>query len=312
MASTLTASRLGARGRGPQGPRPRRAGRSIARTVPLLPAVVLLVVFLVGPIISSFYGSFTNASLTGPAAAHSSFVGFKNYINLFKSPDFPVSVLLTVVFVFLSAVVGQNIVGMILALLIRTGNRIIGAIVSTIVVGAWVLPEIVAAFAAYAFFSTHGTLNDLLKAFGIVGPGWLYAFPMIAVIAANVWRGTAFSMLIYSAALQEVPPEITEAAEVDGATGPKRFFYVTLPIIRGSISTNMMLITLQTLSVFTLIYVMTEGGPGNKSMTLPILAYQEAFKFSELGYGTAIATVLLLVGGVFAVVYIRVLKPEVD
>jgi multiple sugar transport system permease protein len=312
MASTLTASRLGARGREPQGARSRRAGRSIARTVPLLPAIVLLVVFLVGPIISSFYGSFTNASLTGPAAAQSSFVGFKNYIDLFKSPDFPVSVLLTVVFVLLSAVVGQNVVGMILALLIRTGNRIIGAIVSTIVVGAWVLPEIVAAFAAYAFFSTHGTLNGLLKAFGIMGPGWLYAFPMFAVIVANVWRGTAFSMLIYSAALQEVPPEITEAAEVDGATGPKRFFYVTLPIIRGSISTNMMLITLQTLSVFTLIYVMTEGGPGNKTMTLPVLAYQEAFKFSELGYGTAIATILLLVGGVFAVVYIRVLKPEVD
>jgi multiple sugar transport system permease protein len=140
----------------------------------------------------------------------------------------------------------------------------------------------------------------------------LYAFPMFAVIMANVWRGTAFSMLIYSAALQDVPPEITEAAEVDGATGAKRFFYVTLPIIRSSISTNLMLITLQTLSVFTLIYVMTAGGPGNKSMTLPVLAYQEAFKFSELGYGTAIATVLLLVGGLFAIVYIRVLKPEVD
>ena len=222
------------------------------------------------------------------------------------------SVLLTVLFVLLSAVVGQNIVGMMLALLIRTAGRAVGAVVSTIVVGAWVLPEIVAAFAAYAFFSGDGTLNGLLGMVGIAGPGWLYAFPMFAVIMANVWRGTAFSMLIYSAALQDVPPEITEAAEVDGATGAKRFFYVTLPIIRSSISTNLMLITLQTLSVFTLIYVMTAGGPGNKSMTLPVLAYQEAFKFSELGYGTAIATVLLLVGGLFAIVYIRVLKPEVD
>ncbi len=312
MASNLTASRPGERGREPLGSRLRRRVRSKARAVPLLPAVVLLSVFLVGPIVSSFYGSFTNASLTGPAAAGSSFVGFKNYIDLFKSPDFPVSVLLTVVFVLLSAVVGQNVVGMILALLLRTGNRIVGAIVSTIVVGAWVLPEIVAAFASYAFFSTNGTLNGLLQAFGMTGTDWLYVFPMFSVIMANVWRGAAFSMLIYSAALQEVPPEITEAAEVDGATGPKRFLYVTLPMIRGSISTNMMLITLQTLSVFTLIYVMTAGGPGNKSMTLPVLAYQEAFKFSELGYGTAIATILLLVGGVFAVVYIRVLKPAVD
>jgi multiple sugar transport system permease protein len=313
MTSTLAAPRLDGRGGEPQSSPPRRAKRrSIVRAIPLLPAVLLLVVFLVGPIAASFYGSFTNASLTGPAAAGSSFVGLQNYIDLFKTPDFPMSVLLTVLFVLLSAVVGQNIVGMMLALLIRTAGRAVGAVVSTIVVGAWVLPEIVAAFAAYAFFSADGTLNGLLGMVGIAGPGWLYAFPMFAVIMANVWRGTAFSMLIYSAALQDVPPEITEAAEVDGATGAKRFFYVTLPIIRSSISTNLMLITLQTLSVFTLIYVMTAGGPGNKSMTLPVLAYQEAFKFSELGYGTAIATVLLLVGGLFAIVYIRVLKPEVD
>lgn len=292
--------------------RPRGAGRSIARTLPLLPAVVLLVVFLVGPIVSSFYGSFTNGSLTGPAAAQSSFVGLKNYIDLFKSPDFPVSVLLTLVFVLLSAVVGQNAVGMILALLLRSGNRIVGTIVSTIVVGAWVLPEIVAAFASYAFFSTHGTLNGLLGVVGVTGPDWLYTFPMFAVIAANAWRGTAFSMLMYSAALKDVPSEIIEAAKIDGASVPKRFIYVTLPMIRRTISTNMLLTTLWTLSVFTLIYVMTLGGPGNKSMTLPVLAYQEAFKFSKLGYGTAIATILLLVGGVFAVVYIRVLKPEVD
>jgi len=312
MTSTLTASRLGGRGRGPHGPRARPRVRSITRTLPLLPALVLLVVFLVGPIVSSFYGSLTNGSLTGPAAAQSSFVGLKNYTDLFKSPDFPVSVLLTLVFVLLSAVVGQNAVGMILALLLRNGNRIVGTIVSTIVVGAWVLPEIVAAFASYAFFSTHGTLNGLLRVVGVTGPNWLYTFPMFAVIAANAWRGTAFSMLMYSAALKDVPSEIMDAAAIDGASVPKRFLYVTLPMIRRTISTNMLLTTLWTLSVFTLIYVMTLGGPGNKSMTLPVLAYQEAFKFSKLGYGTAIATVLLLVGGVFAVVYIRLLKPEVD
>ncbi len=172
--------------------------------------------------------------------------------------------------------------------------------------------EIVASFAAYAFFSTDGTLNRVLAAIGIAGPSWLFRFPMLSVVLANVWRGTAFSMLVYSAALQDVPPEISEAAEMDGASGAKRFFLVTLPMIRGSISTNLMLTTLQTLSVFTLIFVMTAGGPGTASTTLPLLAYQEAFKFSQLGYGTAIATILLLVGAVFSVVYLRLLKPEVD
>jgi multiple sugar transport system permease protein len=119
-------------------------------------------------------------------------------------------------------------------------------------------------------------------------------------------------MLVYSAAVSEVPEEITESAEVDGATGWQRLIYITLPVIRRSISTNLMLTTLQTLSVFTLIFVMTGGGPGTNSSTLPILAYQEAFKFSQLGFGTAIATILLVVGAVFSIIYIRALKPEVD
>ena len=320
MTTTLDSVGSDARGRGghprPQRPEPtarsRRARRSVARAVPLIPAIGLLVVFLVGPILASFYGSFTNSSLTGSAAASTEWIGLKNYIDLFNSPDFPVAVVLTLVFVIGSAVIGQNVMGMVLALLMRHGGRVVGAIVSTFVVGAWVLPEIVAAFASYAFFSSKGTLNALLAMVGITGPAWLFVFPMLSVILANSWRGTAFSMLVYSAALSEVPPEITEAAEVDGANGAKRFFLVTLPMIRRSISTNLMLITLQTLSVFTLIYVMTGGGPGNKSMTLPVLAYQEAFKFSELGYGTAIATILLLVGAIFAFVYVRALKSEVD
>lgn len=286
--------------------------RSVGRSLPLLPAVILLVIFLLGPVISSFYGSFTNSALTGAAAAHQQFVGLKNYVALFQDPDFPKSVLLTLVFLIASAVVGQNILGLGLAILMRSASRLIRGFVGTFVVAAWVLPEIVASFAAYAFYNAHGTLNSALALIGIHGPNWLYTFPMLSIILANIWRGTAFSMLVYSAAVQEVPDEITESAEVDGASGWQRLVFITLPVIRRSISTNLMLTTLQTLSVFTLIYVMTAGGPGTNSSTLPILAYQEAFKFSQLGFGTAIATIMLLVGAAFSVVYIRALKPEVD
>jgi multiple sugar transport system permease protein len=286
--------------------------RTAARTAPLVPAIVLLLLFLLGPIVSSFYGSFTNASLTGATAQSSQFIGFDNYTKLFADPTFPKSLVLTLVFLFASAVVGQNVMGLGLALLMRSAHRTVRAIVGTFVVAAWVLPEIVAAFAAYAFFNQQGTLNTFLGIFGITGANWLYSFPMVAIILANIWRGTAFSMLVYAAAVQEVPPEITESAEVDGAGGFKRLIYITLPVIRRSISTNLMLTTLQTLSVFTLIFVMTGGGPGTNSSTLPILAYQEAFKFSQLGYGTAIATIMLLIGAVFSIVYIRALKPEVD
>lgn len=140
---------------------------------------------------------------------------------------------------------------------------------------------------------------------------WLYEHPMLIVIIANAWRGTAFSMMVYSAALSEVPPEITEAAQMDGASGTKQLFWITLPMIRRTIATNSMIVTLQTLSVFTLIFVMTGGGPGVASTTLPILAYQEAFKFGQLGFGTAIATIMLIVGAIFSVFYIRALRTEV-
>ncbi|WP_202566904.1 carbohydrate ABC transporter permease [Agreia sp. COWG] len=302
-------------GRG-SSPRPTRAGsatrRSLVRSIPLVPAVVLLAIFLLGPVISSFYGSFTDASLSGSTAQNSSFVGLDNYTALFADPDFPKSVLLTLVFLVASAIVGQNVLGLGLALLMRSSSRLVRAIVGTFVVTAWVLPEIVASFAAYAFFNDTGTLNNLLAAVGLTGPNWLYALPMLSVILANIWRGTAFSMLVYSAALQDVPTEITESAEVDGARGWQRLIFITVPMIRRSISTNLMLTTLQTLSVFTLIFVMTGGGPGTESSTLPVLAYQEAFQFGQLGFGTAIATIMLLVGAVFSIAYIRALKPEVD
>lgn len=280
--------------------------------IPLAPAVILLALFMLGPVVWSFYGSFTNTALTGPSAANPEWIGFDNYVALFGDSEFPKSLWLTVVFLFASAVVGQNVLGIVLAGLLRSAVKPVRSIASTVVVAAWVLPEIVAAFAAYAFFHAEGTLNAMLGGIGISGPDWLYVTPMLAVILANIWRGTAFSMMVYSAALAEVPPELTEAAQLDGANGLQRLAWVTLPVIRRSISTNLMLTTLQTLSVFTLIYVMTGGGPGTDSSTLPILAYQEAFKFAQVGYGTAIATVMIIVGGIFSVIYIRALRPEVD
>jgi len=278
----------------------------------LFPAVALMAVFLVGPIAYSVYGSLTNAALSGYKAANPEFVGLENYAELLTSNAFWKAVLLTVIFVFASAVVGQNILGLALAMLMRKAPKILSTLVGGVVVIAWVMPEIVAAFALYAFFSTDGTLNVLLSYIGLGGTTWLLTFPMFSVIMANIWRGTAFSMMVYSAALAEVPPEIQEAAKVDGARGSQRFFFVTLPMIKGSISTNLLLTTLQTLGVFTLLWVMTGGGPGTQSTTLPVMAYQEAFKNSLIGYGTAIATVTIVLGALFALVYIRALKPEVD
>lgn len=282
------------------------------RLAPLLPAVLLLAVFLLGPVVWSFYGSFTNAALTGPNAKDPAWIGLDNYVKLLQDPLFPLSLWLTVVFVLASAVIGQNVLGLGIALAMNKANRVLSGIVGTVVVAAWVLPEIVAAFVAYAYFSEDGTLNQVLASVGMTGPNWLFSLPMLAIVLANTWRGTAFSMMVYRAALNDVPTEITEAAMIDGAGGVKRLVLITIPMINKSIATNLMLITLQTLAVFTLIWVMTAGGPSNQSMTLPLMAYVQAFRFSDIGYGTAIATVMLIIGAVFSLIYVRALRPGRD
>ncbi|MGA5445026.1 carbohydrate ABC transporter permease [Streptomyces umbrinus] len=283
--------------------------RALTRALPLSPAVVLLLLFLAGPIAYCVYIAFTDLQLTGQA--ESSFIGFDNFRAAFKDDAFLNAVWLTLVFTVLSSLIGQNTLGLSLAVLMQRASKPVRTVTGGIVIAAWVLPEVVAGFLLYAFFRREGTLNAVLDWLHLPSQNWLFTLPILAVSFANVWRGTAFSMLVYSAALNEIPKEITEAAEVDGAGGWRRMWHITLPMIRRSIGTNLMLNTLQTLSVFGLIWVMTRGGPGNRSQTLPLFMYEQAFQKSMIGYGTAVALLLLVVGSLFSLVYMRLLRTEV-
>ncbi|MFG2604728.1 carbohydrate ABC transporter permease [Streptomyces sp. NPDC048514] len=285
-----------------------RRRHRVVRALPLTPALVLLLLFLAGPIAYCVYIAFTDLQLTGQA--HSSFVGLANFRRAFRDEAFLNAVWLTVVFTVLSSLVGQNTLGLALAALMRRASKPVRTLTGGIVVAAWVLPEVVAGFLLYAFFRREGTLDAVLAWLRLPRQNWLFTMPVLAVSFANVWRGTAFSMLVYSAALDGIPAEITEAAEMDGAGGWRRMWHITLPMIRRSIGTNLMLNTLQTLSVFGLIWVMTRGGPGDRSQTLPLFMYEQAFQNSMIGYGTAVALLLLLVGSLFSVVHLRLLRTE--
>jgi multiple sugar transport system permease protein len=278
--------------------------------LPMAPALAILLLFFAGPVIWTFYIAFTNMALTGPGARSVSLVGVQNFESMFRDPTFFQSVILTILFAVASAIVGQAGLGMLLALLMRGRNGIFRGVIGAIVVGAWVVPEIVAAFIWFAFLSKDGTLNAILGTVGLPTNNWLFVAPMLSVIVANIWRGTAFSMLVFSAAIGSVPPDVIEAARTDGASGPQRLWHVTLPLMKGSILTDLILITLQTLSVFALIFVMTGGGPGTASQTLPIYMYQQAFKFYQLGYGAAVALILLLIGALASLIYLRILEVE--
>ncbi|WP_374207766.1 carbohydrate ABC transporter permease [Streptomyces sp. XM4193] len=293
---------------GGPGPVRTRAPRGGLRWLPIGPATALLLVFLAGPIGYCAYIAFTDMQLTGQESA--SFVGLENFRKAFADDGFRNAVWLTLVFTLVSSVIGQNVLGLTLAALMQRASRPVRSLTGGIVVAAWVLPEVVAGFLLYAFFRDDGTLNAVTAFLGLPGQNWLYTLPILAVAFANVWRGTAFSMLVYSAALSEIPDEVTESAQLDGAGALQRLWHLTLPMIRRAIGTNLMLNTLQTLSVFGLIWAMTRGGPGNRSQTLPLYMYEQAFKNSLIGYGTAVALLLLVVGGLFAVVYLRLLRED--
>jgi multiple sugar transport system permease protein len=284
-----------------------RRGRGLRwnRFAPIVPALLLLLVFFAGPMVWSVYTAFTNMALTGSRTVD--FVGMANFSRMAHDPSFLHSLWLTLIFVVGSAVIGQNTLGLLIALLLRGRNRLSRTVVTGLVIAAWAVPETVAGFCWYAFLYRSGTLNALLGHLGIA-QNWLYTTPLLAVILANVWRGTAFSMLVYSAALAEVPPDLIEAASMDGASAWQRLRHITLPLIRRAIVSNLMLITLQTLAAFGLIYVMTGGGPGTASQTTPLYMYQQSFKFYQLGYGTAMALVLLVIGALFSALYLRLIR----
>lgn len=274
----------------------------------LLPSIAVMLVFFIYPIFLTFYYSFTNLALTGEAARQLKFVGLDNYARMFEDPTVRVSIWNTLVFLIGSAVIGQQVLGFIIALLMKHKNKTFRRVIGTFVLAGWVTPEIVCALCLYSFFGDEGTLNAILGFFGIHEVAWLYTVPMLTIVLANIWHGTAFSMLVFQAALDDVPSEIEEAAVVDGASKRQILWRITIPYIKETITTNMMLVTLQTLGVFGLIYAMTGGGPGNSTTTLPIFMYNQAFVNYQLGYGTAISLLLLLIGIVLSLFYIRSLK----
>lgn len=272
------------------------------------PAVLLMLVFFIVPIILTFYFSFTDCALTGNGSQVANFVGLKNYISLFKDTKVAASIINTLIFLVGSSLIGQQLMGFIIALCMKNKNAHFRRIIGISVLTGWVIPEIIVAFCMMTFFGEHGTLNTILNALHIPAVSWLYAHPMLSIIIANIWHGTAFSMLIFQAALDNVPREIEEAATVDGANGFYKLIKITLPYIKDSIVTNMILNTLQTLGVFGLIYTMTGGGPGIKTTTLPILMYQQAFMNYQIGYGTAISMILLLIGICLSIFYTKAMK----
>ena len=276
--------------------------------VAMLPAAACVLATVALSAWAIFY-SFTNVELTGARSINWAFIGFDNYVRLFTREGFLNSLWVTFVFTFFSAIVGQTVVGFALAAILRGTRSLLRNIVEVAIMIGWLLPDIVAAFMWNATASKSGLINSLILVPLGLNPLDLisnYALPI--VIIANVWKGTAWSYLLFSAALDSISKEILEAARVDGATPLQRIVLVILPILRSHIATNLLLVTIWTFGYFALIFALTGGGPGRQTEVLSILMYNTSFNVGKLGFGSAIAIAMMLLVGVLALFYLRQLK----
>ena len=269
------------------------------------PAFALIGVFLVFPALWTLYIGLTNYRLTGAAARQPEIVGLDNYTRALSDPTFYNSLWLTLLFVLGSAVIGQNVLGFLLAYSLRATAPALRRVVQALVLLAWVLPSSVVAFLWIAMLDRrNGTLNVLLDSPGF---NWLIQYPLLLIIVFNIWRGTAFSMMLFSAALQSVPPSQLESAKMAGANGAQQFRDVVFPHIRGHILTNTLLISLWTFNDFGP-YLLTAGGPNHRTEILPVFIYNEALKGGQLGYGAAISLIMLVINLIIALVYLSLLR----
>ena len=282
------------------------AGLGRARAAGLVaPALILVLAFLVVPAAWTVYLGVTDYRLTGIQAANPEFVGLDNFKAALVDPDFRNSLWLTLLFVLGSAIIGQTVAGFALAWTLRSVPKIVRSVVETLVLLAWILPSSIVAFLWVAYLSGDGgTLNALLQT---SGTEWLLEHPMASIIVFNTWRGTAFSMLLFSAALGAVPPSQLESARLAGAGPFAQLRDVVLPHIRGHVLTNTLLISLWTFNDFSP-YLLTAGGPNHASETLPVFIYNKALYGGQLGYGSAISFIMLLINLVIALFYVRLLR----
>jgi multiple sugar transport system permease protein len=278
----------------------------------LLPCILLIGALVVYPSFYSIYLSFTNASLVGLAATHPHFVGLRNYMRLFADPGFWNSLVVTFWFVIGSAVIGQFILGLGSAILLRRPLRCKN-LFNSIILLPNAVPEVVAGFIWISMLAggDHSTLNRMLSIFGIPPVQWLQQLPLAMIIVANTWRGIASAMILMTAGLTAVPSEIYEAARIDGATPREIFLHITLPLIMPTIFLYMLVSTVTTISIFGFIYALTRGGPGNATEIIGIYIYNQSFTAFQLGYGSAVAVVTLFISIAIGLVYVRALKVQV-
>jgi multiple sugar transport system permease protein len=278
----------------------------------LAPLFLLLAALYLYPLIDVMRLSLTDATDAATPAHYT----FASYRSVLGSSEFLTMTRVTGIFVAAS-IAGQLVCGLLIAALVCEGERrrLPGsAVVRAVVLVGWVLPGVVIGIIWKLLLdeSGAGIMAYATSLFGARNPTFLSA-PVPAlfwVTIANIWRGTAFSMIMQYAGMKTVPPDLYEAATVDGAGMLQKFRYVTLPSLRDILLINLVLITIATLNTFDMVLPLTGGGPGRATEVVALYIYHLVFFEFQFARGAAVAVVLMATGLALSACYARILKRE--
>lgn len=261
----------------------------------LLPAFLVYIVFQIIPIIGGVFFSFMDWNGIGGSAL--TFNGFQNYVNAFKNADFLLS-LANMLKMVVFSVLFHTPVALLMAVAINTkckGYRVFKALYFV----PTVFPLTAIGLMWYFVFMPTGSFNSLLKAVGLgnmVSP-WLVeqSSAMNTIVFVNVWAGVGYFMVILLAGLTTIPEDIYEAAAIDGVNGISKFFRITVPMLKPTIFMCILLDIIGSVKVFDLVFAMTGGGPNGLTNLPTTLMYNEAFKYSHYGLGSAIGIIIMVI-----------------
>ena len=279
----------------------------------LAPALVILTFFFFAPVIAGLFLSLTDFDLyTLGDARNVRLVGFENYKNLLGSGIFWTAFGNTMYF----ALVGGPLtvaVSLAAALLVNAKLTRFKPLFRTIYFAPVVTTLVAVAIVfKYIYHPRFGMLNRFLDNLGLPQPDWLGnpKLAMLAIILLAVWKGFGYTMIIFIAGLQQIPEELYEAARLDGAGAWRQFRHVTLPMLAPTFLFVGVVVAIGQLQIFAEPYVMTRGGPLNKTVTMVMLMYEQGFKFWEMGYAAAVAFVLFLVIGAATLLQIKLQREQ--
>ena len=279
----------------------------------VLPAFIYMLIFVGYPIVRNIVLSLQDVTVRTLTADSKPFVGFKNYMKIFQDPVFTKSMLNTLIFTLCCLAV-QFVIGFLLALFFNQHFSVAKPVRGLLLI-PWMIPITVTALMFKFIFGTDvGILYYFLKSIGIISQNidWLTSAntALFAIVCANVWIGIPFNMILISTGLTTIPKELYESASIDGAGKVQTFFKITLPLLRTTIESVLILGFIYTFKVFDLVYVMTGGGPVNSTHMLSTYSYKLSFEMFKYSEGAAVANVLLVILLIVGVFYLRATKED--